>query len=156
MAAVSDVKEPVVTKSVRRDTCAVGPWTGAWVGGAVLGIVNGSLREFTYGRRLNEHAAHQVSTGTLILMLMLYMRGLERRWPIGSRRAALRIGGAWALLTVLFEFGFGHFISGKSWRGLLEDYDLTKGRLWSLVLMAMAAGPLVTREVDGSHAARAK
>jgi hypothetical protein len=145
-----------MTESVRRDRSAVRLWTVAWVGGAVLGIVNGSLREFTYGRRLNEHAAHQVSTGTLILMLMLYMRSLERRWPIGTRRGALRIGGTWALLTVFFEFGFGHFVGGKSWRGLLEDYDLTKGRLWSLVLMAMAAGPLIAREVDGSATARAQ
>ena len=145
-----------MTESDRDDKGAVRPWTGAWVGGAVLGLVNGSLREFTYGRRLNEHAAHQVSTGTLILMLMLYMQGLERRWPIGSRRAAVRIGGTWVFLTVLFEFGFGHFIGGKSWRGLLEDYDLTKGRLWSLVLMAMAAGPLIAREVDGSATARAQ
>ena len=144
-----------MTESVR-DTGAVRRWTGAWVGGAVLGIVNGSLREFTYGRRLNERAAHQVSTGTLILMLMLYMRGLERRWPIGSRRAALRIGGTWAFLAVLFELGFGHFIGGKSWRGLLEDYDVTKGRLWSLVLMALAAGPLITHEVDGSDDAGAE
>ena len=145
-----------MTESVHRGTGALRPWTVAWVGGAVLGIANGSLREFTYGRRLNERAAHQVSTGTLILMLMLYMRSLERRWPIGTRGGALRIGGTWALLTVLFEFGFGHFVGGKSWRGLLEDYDLTKGRLWSLVLMAMAAGPLIAREVDGSATTRAK
>jgi hypothetical protein len=143
-------------ESVRRDGAAVRPWTLAWIGGAGLGIVNGSLREFTFGKPLRERSAHQVSTGTLMFLLTLYMRGLERRWPIGSRRTAFRIGGTWAFLTVLFEFGFGHFIDGMSWRALLEDYDVSKRRLWSLVLIPMAAGPPITREVDGSGGARRK
>jgi len=119
-------------------------WVLAWLGGAVLGVVNGSIRELIFRKRLSDRTASQVSTATLILLLMLYMRGLQRRWPIGSHHAALQIGGAWTFLTILFEFGFGHFMARKSWRTLLEDYDVTKGRLWSLVLLSMAAGPLVT------------
>jgi hypothetical protein len=55
-------------ESVRRDGAAVRPWTLAWIGGAGLGIVNGSLREFTYGKPLRERSAHQVSTGTLMFL----------------------------------------------------------------------------------------
>ena len=134
------------------------PWVLAWLGGAVLGVVNGSFREVIFRKRLSDRTASQVSTGTLILLLMLYMRGLQRRWPLGSHRAAVQIGGTWTFLTVLFEFGFGHFIARKSWRTLLEDYDVTKGRLWSLVLLSMAAGPLVTSRMladsDQSHELR--
>ena len=134
------------------------PWALAWLGAAVLGVVNGTLREVIFRKRLSDRTASQVSAGTLILLLMLYMRGLQRRWPIVSHRAAVQIGGTWTFLTVLFEFGFGHFIARKSWETLLEDYDVTKGRLWSLVLLSMAAGPLLTSPMladsDQSHERR--
>ena len=123
-------------------------WVSAWLGGAVLGIVNGSLRGLTYEKRLSDRNAHQLSTATLITLLALYMRVLQRRWPIRSRRTALGIGGTWVALTVLFEFGFGHYLAGKPWRTLLEDYDLTEGHLWSLVLIWLAIGPAVVTQVD--------
>jgi hypothetical protein len=51
-----------------------------------------------------------------------------RRWI-----AAWQVGGVWASLTVVFEFGFGHFVGGKSWDELLDAYDIRKGGLWPLV-----------------------
>ena len=39
---------------------------------------------------------------------------LDRRWPIPTRRTAFAIGGWWLALTALFEFGFGHYVAGKS------------------------------------------
>jgi hypothetical protein len=51
------------------------------------------------------------------------------------------IGLTWLALTVAFEFLFGHYVAGHSWRALLNDYDLLAGRLWVLVLAWLALAP---------------
>ena len=118
----------------------------AWLGAAALGVANGVGRRALYERRLGERAAHQVSTFTLIALLAGYLRALEQRWPIPSRREALAVGAGWSAATVAFEFGFGHYVAGEAWSDLLRDYDLGDGRLWSLVLLWLAVGPAVVRE----------
>jgi hypothetical protein len=70
-------------------------------------------------------------------------------------RAAIAVGGTWLVLTILFEFGFGHYVDGKSWSELLADYDLTDGRVWTLVLLWIAAGPAVIRTLHRTAARRA-
>ncbi|HEY5332662.1 MAG TPA: hypothetical protein VIJ21_03880 [Solirubrobacterales bacterium] len=54
------------------------------------------------------------------------------------------MGGAWAALTVCFEFGLGR-ARGVGWSELGAEYDLRRGRLWPLVLLTVAVGPELTR-----------
>ena len=54
----------------------------------------------------------------------------------------LLIGALWLTLTVVFEFGFGHYVIGHPWKYLLADYNIFKGRLWSLVLLVTFVSPL--------------
>jgi len=61
----------------------------------------------------------------------------------------LLIGALWLTLTVAFEFGFGHYVMGHSWRYLLADYNILKGRLWSLVLLVTFVSPLFWRYIIG-------
>lgn len=124
----------------------------AWIGGSVLGIVNGVIREVAYKDRVGETTANQISAVSLIVLLALYFVALQRRWPIDTTRKALEIGGAWAALTVLFEFGFGHYVDRKSWAELLANYDITEGRLWPAVLVWIAVGPAATRGVAARKA----
>jgi hypothetical protein len=95
-------------------------------------------------RILGEHRAHQLSSLTAIAAFGIYFRALHRRWPIPTTRSAQRIGAAWLGLTVTFEFAFGR-LAGKSWRKLVADYNLARGRTWPLVLAWVATGPAVTR-----------
>jgi hypothetical protein len=134
-----------VLRSFRQDR-TVRRWLIAWIGGSVLGIVNGVIRELAHKDRVGETTANQISVASLIALLAFYFVALQRRWPIETRRKALQIGGAWVVLTVLFEFGFGHFVDGKSWDELLGNYDITEGQLWLLVLLWVAVGPAATRE----------
>jgi hypothetical protein len=78
-------------------------------------------------------------------LLALYLVALQRRWPIGTRRKALEIGGAWVVLTVFFEFGFGHWVDRKSWAELLDNYDIAEGHPWLLVLLWIGVGPAAAR-----------
>ena len=76
---------------------------------------------------------------------------MDRRWPIPTTRDALLIGAMWAVLTVLFGFGLGHWILGSPWSQLLANYDLAAGRIWVLVPLWMAAGPLAVHRVRATR-----
>ena len=117
----------------------------AWLGGPLIGIANGTLRELAYKDRVGERTAHQLSTGSAIGLFAGYFELLARRRPLSSTREALEVGIAWLALTVAFEFGFGHYVAHTSWRELFADYDLRRGRLWPLVLAWIALGPAVVR-----------
>ena len=128
--------------STREDP--VRAWIAAWAGGAAIGVVNGALREGSYGKRLPEPAANAVSAASAIGLFTTYFAALQRRWPLRSRSQAAAIGGVWLGLTLCFEFGLGRAM-GRSWQELGAEYDLRRGRLWPLVLVALAAGPEIAR-----------
>jgi ABC-type glycerol-3-phosphate transport system permease component len=54
---------------------------------------------------------------------------------------AIAIGTIWLILTVAFEFFFGRYVGNHPWSRLLADYNLLAGRLWGLVLLAVATLP---------------
>lgn len=114
-----------------------------WLILAVVAIANGVLRQAGYGRYLSELAAHQLSTVTGILLTGGVVWILNRIWPIGSAREAWVIGASWFVMTVIFEFGFGHYVAGHSWSHLLADYNLLAGRVWFLFLIWIALLPYV-------------
>lgn len=115
-----------------------------WLILAVVAISNGVLRQATYGRLISELAAHQVSTVTGILLTGAVVWILSRFWPIGSAKEAWVIGACWLLMTVAFEFGFGHYVAGHSWSRLFADYNLADGRVWSLFLAWIAVLPYLS------------
>ena len=110
---------------------------------AVVGITNGVIRQGTYGQVLTELTAHQISTVTGILATGVVVFFLNRAWPIESTGQAWTIGVCWLLFTVIFEFGFGHYVAGHPWQHLAADYNITKGRVWLLFLLWITLMPYV-------------
>jgi hypothetical protein len=108
----------------------------------VIGILNGILRVTTYGKWMSEMRAHQLSSLTGIVLFSAAVYILHLFQPMESLNQALLIGISWFLLTVLFEFGFGHFVMKHPWEKLFYDYRLDKGRLWLLVLVWILVLPL--------------
>lgn len=119
----------------------------AWIPMVGIAIINGWLREKTYGPRIGELRAHQVSCVTGVFLFGLYIWILGRIWPLTNDRQAAVVGGVWLILTVAFEFLFGRFIAGHSWHRLVDDYNLRAGRLWLVVLAWVAIAPMVLRRV---------
>lgn len=114
-----------------------------WLGLMVIGILNGTLRVMGYQKFMPEIRAHQLSCFTGILFFGIAVYVLNRAWPIDSLNQALIIGSIWLILTILFEFVFGHFVMKHSWEKLFHDYRIDKGRLWSLVLIWIFFAPSV-------------
>ena len=141
-----DLGMPTValTRQVRRPHDATRAWVLAWLGGPVIGIVNGVTRELVYADRVGELTARQISTASGIGLFAGYFWLLHRRWPLADSRMALRVGGVWLAATVAFEFGFGHYVDGQDWSTLLRDYNLADGHLWPLMLVWVGVGPYVT------------
>ncbi len=124
----------------------------AWFGMVVIAIANGTLRQWGYLPLVGELAAHQISSATLILFFFLYFWIVSGKWPLRSPREAWSVGLFWFGMTIAFEFGFGHFVFGNPWSKLLHDYDITEGRLWSLVLLAILVGPYCLFRIRRSSA----
>lgn len=115
----------------------------AWFALMIVGISNGVLRQVTYGKRLPELYAHQLSTLSAIVLLGALIWLISMKWPFVSTSHALIVGTIWLVMTILFEFIFGRCVAGHSWRHLLNDYNLMKGRVWVLVLIWTATAPMV-------------
>ena len=109
----------------------------------ILAILNGTIREKAYGNLMDELTAHQLSTLAGLILFGVYIWTLTGLFRIESSRQALLIGSIWLLMTVVFEFVFGHYVMGHSWGKLFHDYNLFKGRVWSLVLIWTAVAPYV-------------
>lgn len=118
-------------------------YTIAWLPLVLIAILNGALRELGYKRFMKELHAHQISTliGMVLVAIYVWIMGLI--WPIESLTQAFQIGGIWLLLTILFEFGFGHFIMGHPWEKLFFDYNIFAGRVWLLFILWTAVSPAV-------------
>jgi hypothetical protein len=107
----------------------------------VIAIANGVARQMWYGPHLSELRAHQLSTLTGLILFGLYIWISLRLFPPANASQALSIGFLWLGLTVTFEFLFGHYVAGHSWRLLFQDYNLLAGRLWVLILLWVTVAP---------------
>jgi hypothetical protein len=120
-----------------------------WLLLVILAILNGFFRAAVLIPGVGEHAGHVIST-ILLSILILVTAWFTIGWihPATLYSAAL-VGFVWLGLTVLFEFGAGHFIFHQPWEKLIADYDLTKGRIWVLVLLITVKAPALAAWARG-------
>lgn len=126
-------------------------YTAAWFGMMVLAILNGAIRELLYKPYVGDLSAHQISTITLLVFFTVYLWILMSNWNIGSENQAWIIGSLWLIMTLIFEFGFGHFIAGNSWDKLLHDYNILAGRVWIFALIWILTAPYVLFRIRNSR-----
>ncbi len=119
---------------------------GIWLILAIVAIINGSIRNFTYQKLLPELLSHQISTitGVIFSGLVMYFWIINNSF---SDKELLLVGLFWFVLTIIFEFVFGYFVAGHTLSKLLEDYNLLKGRVWSLFLIFTLFGPYIINKI---------
>jgi hypothetical protein len=120
-----------------------------WVLMLVVASANGAIREGLLVPELGETTGRAVST-LLLCALVLLLTYHTIRWirPRSGRETWI-VGGLWVALTLAFEFLAGHFLFGNPWSGLLEDYNVLRGRIWILVLITIATAPHLCARVRG-------
>ena len=111
---------------------------GVWIIFGILAIINGIIRNRFYAPVIGEYSAHVISTIIAVCFVVvgtyLFLRFIGIEY---SNIELLLIGLFWLILTVLFEFGFGHYVVGNSWERLLE------GRVWGFFLLTALVSPLL-------------
>ena len=122
----------------------------AWFPMIPIAAANGAAREAWLLPRLGEHAARQLSTLLLLALFAVYIGSVTRIWPLGSGGRAIAVGALWLVLTVVFEFALGRFVSGLLWSELFAEYDLAAGRLWALVPLWVGVAPYVFFRLRGT------
>lgn len=115
---------------------------GVWFLLMVLAILNGSVRNALLTPRIGEQAGHVASTlvlsGLIFLVTWYVIPWIGPQSPQG----AWLIGLSWLVLTVAaFEFLAGHYVFGHPWHKLYADYNVVRGRIWSLVLVTSLVAP---------------
>lgn len=118
-------------------------YLAAWLVMLLVSVANGAARDLTYGKALNELAAHQVSTaiGVFLLGGVIWLFGYLV--PLSSNSQAIALGLFWAGLTIAFEFLFFHYVGGHSWVELLANYNVFKGRMWVFIVLWIATAPYI-------------
>jgi len=115
-----------------------------WLALVVVAVLNGVLRNYTYVHLVGEQAAHIISSliliGVLFLITYVFLRLVRRDYDLVD---LIVVGAIWLGLTVAFEFLFGRYVAGHSWERLLAEYNILKGRVWVLVLLAVFLAPLI-------------
>ncbi len=86
----------------------------AWVPMIVIAILNATVRETTYSKFVTALQAHQISTLIAVILFAAYIWGLTSLFPLNSSFQAIIIGCLWLVLTVMFEFSFGHYVAQQS------------------------------------------
>lgn len=121
----------------------------AWLGFAVLAVACGALRVKLVQPLVGEGVAHVLGT-LAVCALFLWLIVRFTAWlDVRDTARLLALGAFWTVLTIAFEFGFGHWVAGHSWERLLADYNVAAGRIWVLVLLTMLLGPLVSGRLRG-------
>jgi hypothetical protein len=114
-----------------------------WFPMVIIAIINGTIRQLFFINFTDELSAHQLSVISGITFFAIYVWYVTGKWRIDSPLSAIKIGVLWLIMTVIFEFIFGHYVMGNSWQKLLHDYNILEGRLWVVVLFWTTISPFV-------------
>ena len=117
---------------------------GVWFVFLVIAFGVGAVREGLLRPRIGEPKAHVIGTLIAVALMMLVIYAFIRRLhEFRSMLDLILIGVISLFMTVAFEFGFFHFVMGRSWETLLTDYNVRRGRIWVLVLATVLLGPII-------------
>lgn len=94
--------------------------------------------------RLGEWRAHLLSVLLIAVSVFLLGALFLADTPVQSDATLLRIGGLWLGLSVGFELLLRRVVLGLEWLRVLHDYDLRRGRLYSLLLLTVFFTPLAS------------
>jgi hypothetical protein len=114
--------------------------------------LHGALRILVLAPRIGELRARQIGALTGSLLIFLICLATFRWLRAQSARALLGIGALWVVLTVLFEIVLGRLVFHFDWDRILADYDLRRGGLMGIGLVALLFIPVLVARLRGSEA----
>ena len=106
-------------------------------------VANGIFRELVLKRFAPAQVADVLSAAMGIAIVVGVTRFTLR--PLAGQSVAHMVTASvtLVLLTVAFEFLFGHYVDRKSWSDLVANYAIWRGKLWPVVLAVIAFMPFL-------------
>lgn len=117
-----------------------------WLPMIMLAFANATIRELILKKYFTDTTSHQLSTNTLIIFCFAYTWFVYPWLRIQETKQAFLIGIIWVVLTMAFEFSLG-LSTGKTWRSMLQDYNILAGHIWALFLIALFFLPLICHKL---------
>lgn len=112
-----------------------------WLVIILVEFIHGTARKLLLEPYFGDFRARQVSvfTGAVIILLITF---LCTHWLRAANTAELLgVGLLWLALTVAFEILLGRAVFGYSWERIGADYNLARGGLMPLGLLALTLAP---------------
>ena len=121
---------------------------GTWFLFMILAIINAVIRNGVFKPKFGELVAHQISTIIFILLILFVTYLVFRFSNIElSNTETILIVAIWLISTIIFEFIAGYFVFGNSWEKLFADYNILRGKIWSLVLITLLFAPYISKRL---------
>ena len=114
-----------------------------WCAVLAVAFVNGATRELWLIPRLGTIAGEIVSSVALCVVILVVAWAAAAWMSVPSAAEALQVGILWLVLTAAFEFGAGHYLFGRSWNVLLEDYRGVGALIRMPMLITTVVAPIV-------------
>lgn len=121
-----------------------------WIIIVLLAIGNGIFRESILVPAMGQNAALPISGISLscIVFIVTYLA-----FPFFAKQntqAYFLIGLQWVLMTLLFEFVFGHYVIGKPWPIIFQVFNIMKGDLFVIVLLTCLISPPIVAKIKSA------
>ena len=122
---------------------------GIWLVIVIVAIINGVAREKILTPLIGSSFSLPLS-GITLSVLVLVVTYFTIPF-IGEVKTGtyLYIGLLWVILTLSFEYLFGHYVTGKPWHEINQVFNILKGDLFIVVLIVSAVSPLVAAKLKG-------
>lgn len=122
------------------------PWiraTTVWLLLMAVESIHGALRQIFLAPLIGDFPARRVAVFSGMLLIFLITLATVRWMIARGDKGLLAVGAWWVALTVAFECVLGRAVFGYDWRRLLEDYDVSRGGLMGIGLLAMLFMPRI-------------
>ncbi|GIK59467.1 MAG: hypothetical protein HND39_06505 [Ignavibacteriota bacterium] len=120
---------------------------GIWFILTISAIIVATFRVNVLLPQFGEQTAHQIGTILFLIVQFIIIYFFIKKMKVKETKTLLGVGLFWVVITIIFEFLFGHYVMGNSWQKLFADYNLLDGRLWVLVLINNLSAPLISGKI---------
>jgi len=115
---------------------------GAWFAMLVIAVIGGVVREKVLAARIGDLRASQLETVAVGAIFAALITAFVW-WAHVAPRDAMVLGVGWYTATIGFETFMGRVLLKQPWSVVLANYNLARGRLWSVVLAVILVWPAV-------------
>jgi hypothetical protein len=122
---------------------------GIWLILVIVAIGNAMIRERLLAPAIGAELALPASGVLLSLFIFVVAFVAVPFFGSTENKAYVFVGILWFALTFAFEFVFGRFVAGKPWHEIVQVFDITRGNLFILALLATLISPWLSARLRG-------